>query len=307
MSQRRQKRKRMSIIWWLLLGLIIVGVGTAVYWSSRKVTLGATQLMQPRRTLPSQTPADFGLTAETVHIPVDDLTLTAWYIPPAEGSSGAALIYVHGYGGNRGGLLPQAAAMHTLGYGALLIDLRNHGDSDAAVTTWGYSEAEDVLAAYRYLLTRSEVDPARIGLVGKSMGGAAVVRAAGQLPDLTVLVLESSYASFAGNLNNIVSLIARVPAFLAPAVLGKMSADTGLPLDEINSEKMVATLSIPTLVIHGEQDQLVPLAQGQAIFTAVNQPKVLYTVPGAGHLNIFTIDPDTFTEQMGDFLAEHLK
>ncbi|MCP4416526.1 MAG: alpha/beta hydrolase, partial [Chloroflexi bacterium] len=69
----------------------------------------------------------------------------------------------------------------------------------------------------------------------------------------------------------------------------------------------VTTLNLPVLVIHGERDQLVPLEQGIGIFTAVNSPKSLYTVPNAGHLNIFTVDPDTFTEQMGSFLAEHIE
>jgi hypothetical protein len=66
-------------------------------------------------------------------------------------------------------------------------------------------------------------------------------------------------------------------------------------------------LDVPLLVIHGEQDQLVPTEQGRAIFATANEPKTLYTIPGAGHLNIFTVDPATFTEQMRTFLAEHLQ
>jgi fermentation-respiration switch protein FrsA (DUF1100 family) len=296
----------MNLIVWLLLGLIVVGMGTAVFWGSRKVAVSAAQLMQPQRTQPSKTPVDFGLTAETVQISADGIDLVAWYVPPAA-ENGAMLIYVHGFGGNRGGLLPQAAAMQQLGYGALLLDLRNHGESGDALTTWGYSEANDVLAAYDYLLTRPEVDPARIGLVGKSMGGAAAVRAAAQRPDLALLVIESSYTSFEENLPNIVSTIARAPRFFATPVFGRMEAEIGVSLDEIDSVKTVATLNLPILVIHGKEDQLVPVEQGEALFTAVNQPKALYIVPNAGHLNIFTIDPDTFVEQMGDFLAEYLR
>ncbi|VAW43181.1 hypothetical protein MNBD_CHLOROFLEXI01-1970 [hydrothermal vent metagenome] len=296
----------MNLLGWLFVGFVVALVGTAVYWGSGKVTLGATQLMQPKRTLPSKTPADFGLTAETVRFSANGIDLVAWYIPPAA-ENGATLIYVHGFGGNRGGLLPQAAAMQQQGYGALLLDLRNHGESGDAPTTWGYSEANDVLAAYDYLLTRPEVDPARVGLVGKSMGGAAVVRAASQLPNLALLVIESSYSSFEENLPNIVNTIARAPRFLATPILSRVGAETGVSFSEIDSVKTVATLNLPILLIHGERDRLVPVEQGRAIFTAVNQPKTLYIVPGAGHLNIFTIDPDTFTEQMGAFLAEYLR
>ena len=149
MSHRKTKRKRMTIIVWLLVGLLVIVAGTAVWWGSRAVKQSATQLLHPRRTQPSQTPSDFNLTAETVSIPVDGLELAAWYIPPTEAANGATLIYVHGFGGNRGALLEQVAAMQQVGYGALLLDMRNHGESDAATTTWGYSEANDVLAAHQ--------------------------------------------------------------------------------------------------------------------------------------------------------------
>ena len=146
----------------------------------------------------------------------------------------------------------------------------------------------------------------RIGLVGKSMGGAAVALAAVQLPDTAVLVLESTYSSFEENLPNIMPSIARGPGFLAPYVFDRMDAATTEPLTEIRTVETVAQLTMPLLLVHGEQDRLVPPAQGQAIFAAANEPKQLYTVPGAGHLDIFTIDPETFTAQMQAFLAEYL-
>jgi fermentation-respiration switch protein FrsA (DUF1100 family) len=290
----------------VLIGLLIIVAGTAVWWGNRWVNRSAEALLYPRRSQPSQTPVDFGLTAETVQFTADGIELEAWYIPPTEAVNGAALIYVHGFGGNRGALLEQAAAMHETGYGALLLDLRNHGESGEAVTTWGYSEAADVVAAHSYLLTRPEVDPGRIGLVGKSMGGTAVALAAQQLPDLAVLILESSYTSFAENLPNILPGIARAPGFLAPQVFNRMSSESDLPLTESNTLANVTNLDVPLLLIHGEQDRLVPLAQGRAIFAAADEPKTMYTVPNAGHLNIFAADPATFAEQMGTFLAEHL-
>lgn len=307
MNHRKEKRGRMSSIGWLLAGLLVVVGGTAVWYGNRWVARSADALLYPRHTEPDKTPADFGITAETVRIPVDDLELAAWYIPPAEAANGAALIYVHGFGGNRGALLEQVAAMHEAGYGALLLDMRNHGESDDAISTWGYAEAHDVVAAYNYLLTRPEVDPGRIGLVGKSMGGAAAALAAAQLPDLAVLVLESTYSSFEENLPNILPGIARAPGFLAPYVFKRMDAATTEPLTEILPAETVAELKMPLLVIHGEQDQLVPTEQGLAIFAAANEPKALYTVPGAGHLNIFMVDPATFTAQMRAFLAEYLQ
>lgn len=306
MSRRSNKRGRMGTIGWLVLGLLVIGVATAVWYGNRTIGQSADRLLYPRHTQPNQTPADFGLTAETVRFSADGVELAAWFLPPTEAAGGATLIYVHGFGGNRGALLAQAAAMTEAGYGALMLDMRHHGESGDAVSTWGYAEANDVIAAYNYLLTRPEVAPDRIGLVGKSMGGAAVALAAAQLPHTAVLVLESTYSSFEENLPNIMPSIARAPGFLAPYVFNRMDNATTEPLTQIRTVETVAELTMPLLLIHGEQDRLVPLEQGRAIFAAANEPKTLYTVPGAGHLNIFTVDPTTFTAQMQAFLAEHL-
>ena len=292
-------------MFWLLLGVVVVG-GTAVWYTSRLAGQGADALLYPARSLPSQTPADFNLTAETVRIPVDGIELVAWFLPPAPAVDGATMIYAHGFAGNRGVMLETAVALHERGYGALLLDLRNHGESGGRVSTWGYAEANDLVAAYHYLLTRPEVNPARIGLLGKSMGGAAAAQAAAQLPDLGVLVLESTYSSFAGNLPNILPSIAHQPSYLTPLVLRRMASVSALPLANIRAVDTVPTLNLPLLVLHGERDQLVPLAQAQAVFAAANEPKQMVVIPGAGHLNTFAVDPAAYTEQVGRFLADYL-
>lgn len=291
---------------WLLIGLVVVG-GTAVWYTSRLASQGAAALLYPARNLPNQTPADFNLTAESVRIPVDGIELAAWFLPPDPAVDGATMIYAHGFAGNRGVMLETAVALHELGYGALLLDLRNHGESGGSLSTWGYAEANDLVAAYNYLLTRPEVTPTRIGLLGKSMGGAAAAQAAAQLPDLAVLVLESTYSSFAGNLPNILPSIARQPAYLTPLVLRRMSAISELPLGDVRAVDTVRALNVPLLVLHGQRDQLVPLDQAQAVFAAANEPKQMVVIPGAGHLNTFAVDPAAYTEHVQRFLAEYLQ
>ncbi|WP_420631740.1 alpha/beta hydrolase [Candidatus Leptofilum sp.] len=304
---RSKRRGRMGIVGWIVLGVLVVGVGTAVWYGNRLIGQSADRLLYPRRSQPSQTPADFDLAAETVRFTTaDGITIAAWFVPPPEDGNGAVFIYAHGFGGNRGALLAQAAAMHQAGYGSLLVDLRNHGESGDAISTWGQAESRDLVAAFEYLQTRPEVDSTRIGLVGKSMGGAAAALAASQLPELAVLVLESTYASLEENMPNIMPSIARAPGFLAATVFSRIDSATDEPLTEIRTVAIVENLNMPLLLLHGEQDRIVPVAQGRAIFAAANEPKQLHTIPGAGHLNIFTIDPDTFTEQMRAFLAEHL-
>ena len=115
-----------------------------------------------------KTPADYGLVYEDVSLKTaDGLTLQGWYLP---GENGAAIILMHGLGGNRISLLGVAESLVEAGYSALIFDLRAHGESEGEFVPYGGPEAEDVKTAVSYLQTRPEVDPERIGSLGWSLG-----------------------------------------------------------------------------------------------------------------------------------------
>ena len=96
------------------------------------------------RTVCCQTPGDYGLVYEEVSLDsCDDTTLAGWYLPS---QNGAAVIMLHGYGGTRLQVLPQAAMLGNAGYGVLLYpkELWNipdvgHGD-DARAHTQEYAQ-----------------------------------------------------------------------------------------------------------------------------------------------------------------------
>jgi cephalosporin-C deacetylase-like acetyl esterase len=150
---------------------LMLGVVAAGAWLAHAKAMG---LVHPGRTQPVCTPADRGVVRwEDVRFSsADNLQLAGWFIPPDPRGDGATLIFLHGLGGNRGEFLDEAAMLTEHGYGALLLDMRNHGQSQGTVTTLGYAEVEDVRGAVAYLLARPEVNPQRIGLVGSSMGGS---------------------------------------------------------------------------------------------------------------------------------------
>jgi pimeloyl-ACP methyl ester carboxylesterase len=90
----------------------------------------AHALVDPVRTRWITPPGAYGLSnVEDVRFTTsDDIGIAAWYVRPRD-DGGAAMVFVHGLGSNRGELLDVAALLHErLGVGALLIDLRNHGE-----------------------------------------------------------------------------------------------------------------------------------------------------------------------------------
>ena len=66
------------------------------------------------------------------------------------------------------------------GYGVLLFDRRGEGESDGDPTSWGWGNEKDLKAAIGFLQRRADVDPARIGGLGLSVGGEMMIQTAAE-------------------------------------------------------------------------------------------------------------------------------
>lgn len=142
----------------------------------------------PRPVLGAQTPADRGLVYRDVSfVTSDGVRLSGWYIPSA---NRAAVALLHGASETRSNVLPQAAVLAHHGYGVLLFDARGHGRSDGRAMDFGWYGDGDVAAAVGWLAAQPDVDPARIGAVGMSMGGEEAVGALPAVPALRAVVGE---------------------------------------------------------------------------------------------------------------------
>ena len=80
------------------------------------------------------------------------------------------------------------------GYGVLLFDRRGEGRSDGEPNIFGWGGDEDIKAAVRYLQTRDDVDPKRIGGIGLSVGGELMLEAAAETQDLRAVVSDGAGA-----------------------------------------------------------------------------------------------------------------
>jgi pimeloyl-ACP methyl ester carboxylesterase len=121
---------------------------------------------------------------------VDGIELYGWYIPS---QNGAAVILIHGYGGNRVDTLGVAAMLARHGYGTLLYDLRASGESEGDQRTWGWRDVDDVPVVVAYLRGREDVDPDRIGAIGFSRGAEIAIIAAARSGDIRAVVAENPY------------------------------------------------------------------------------------------------------------------
>ena len=139
-------------------------------------------------------PPEPGLAAaRTVTFRTDDgVTLTAtWYEPSTRPAP--AVVLIHMMNRSRRDWDTFASRLASEGVGALAVDLRGHGDSSGGVASDDLGRmVGDVTAARRYLATRPDVQPGRIGFAGASLGANLAALAAADVPATSLALLSPS-------------------------------------------------------------------------------------------------------------------
>jgi fermentation-respiration switch protein FrsA (DUF1100 family) len=176
-----------------MLGKLAVSATTLIVLAAAVSTVApAVAATSTPSTRVSLTPAALGLDFEPVRLTTTDgVELAAWYLP---GTNGAGLVVRHGAGSTRSAVLDRAEVLVGSGYGALLIDARGHGDSGGTAMDFGWYGDLDIAAGTAYLASRADIDPARIGVVGFSMGGEEAIGAAASDPLIRAVVAEGATA-----------------------------------------------------------------------------------------------------------------
>jgi dienelactone hydrolase len=181
--------------WWRLATVPTVLAVTAVALFAGIQAVAATNVV--RTDLRPETPADRGFPYQNVSlVTADGVTLSGWYVPAR---NQAAVLLLHGAGCTRSDVLDHAAALARHGVGVLLFDARGHGRSGGRAMDFGWYGDQDVAAAVAYLQHRPDVDAARIGAVGVSMGGEEAIGAAAGQPGIRAVVAEGATSRVAAD------------------------------------------------------------------------------------------------------------
>jgi fermentation-respiration switch protein FrsA (DUF1100 family) len=151
------------------------------------IVIGVAQTQKPAEPIDDSA---LELPHQTVTFPAADGTkLRGWYIPS---KNRAAVIVVHGGGGDRTGSLRHARLLSSLGYGVLLYDSRGRGESDGDPNAQGWTWQDDVPGAIAFVRRRSDVDPERIAALGLSTGADVLIEAAAKHRELKAVIADGS-------------------------------------------------------------------------------------------------------------------
>jgi fermentation-respiration switch protein FrsA (DUF1100 family) len=210
---------------------------------------------------------------EDLLIPVEgDISVGARF--HMQGRSAPTILFFHGNGEIVGDYDDLAPIYNQMGINFLPVDYRGYGRSTGEPTITAMMRDCHVIFDFVTTWLRDKGRRGPLILMGRSLGSASALELAAHYKDrIHGLIVESGFA-YSGPLLQLLGVDLKVIGFNEAAGLGN--------IDKIR------TFDKPTLIIHAEQDHIIPFSDGQALYDASPAPdKTLLKIPGANHNDIF--------------------
>ncbi|AFY37342.1 alpha/beta hydrolase fold protein [[Leptolyngbya] sp. PCC 7376] len=261
-----QRPFKQVLLKWLLVGLSgISGIYFALcifllVWQNRII-------FKPTKTL-ENFPQTYELDHHELWLPVKNgVEIHGWWLPSQANDNGKALLFLHGNSYNVGENLFHAKRFVDMGFSVLLMDYRGYGLSGGRFPRES-NVYEDAQVMYDYLVKEQQFTADQIFVYGHSLGGAIAIELVRNNP-AAGLIAEGTFTS-----------------------MSDMATYSGqysfMPVDfllhqRFESLSKIPEVTIPTLFIHGLEDDVIPAEMGETLYESAIAPKQLYLVPDAGH------------------------
>ncbi len=200
--------------------------------------------------------------------------IAAVHYPAAKGMP--TLLYSHGNAEDLGQSIELYQEWHGQGIGVFAYDYPGYGQSSGSPSESSCERA--IQSAWNYLI-RSGVAASSIVIVSRSVGGGPGVWLAAHEKPAGVALISPFTSAFA--------VAIPFPLF---------------PRDRFPNIKRIRTIHSPLLVIHGENDEVIPVSHGRKLLDASPaSDKTFVPIPGAGHNDLFEVAGDEIIRQIADF------
>ncbi len=252
------------------------------------------------------TPFETGIPWENIRIPTRNAEhpLFGWWFPRPE--TDRVLIGCTGYRGSKSDLIGIGSAMWRAGYNVLLFDYHGHGSWRGAPVTLAYRELQDFYAALDY--ARARMPQGRIGVFGFSMGAAIAILGAAQRPEVRAVMADSPFATHADVVSHSVRRVIHLPgepfAAISDYFLARKAGYRGRDIAPLRVIEQLAPR--PLLLIHGTDDEQIPVSHAYRLYEAAREPKDLWIAPAANHCGAYFLDRPAYCQRVAAFFDEAL-
>lgn len=268
-----------------LLALVALGLALAypAFLLARALAIDALIAAPNRWRTPSEPPAPPGVTAH--HVAIEGGRLAVWRMAATTGPTDRTILVLHGVRDDRRAMIHYARSIAEAGFGVLLVDLRGHGGSSGEHLTYGARDGEDLVRVVEALAPND-----RIGVYGPSYGGAAALQLAAREPRVRAVVTVATFSSLRDVVpvyaEHYMSPIARaIPGGFLESVYAGAEEQANFRVDEADTARVARSVRASVLLIHGEADEHIPVAQAHTLHGAISGSE-LFVVPGRDHLSI---------------------
>lgn len=255
--------------WWvwklvLLMFALYAGVALALFFLQRKLVF----VPDPVRVLP----AEVGLAGvREIKLTTADkgLALYCWYGAAMAGKP--TLLFFHGNGGNVSGRQDKFRQLMAEGYGVFMLGYRGYGGSEGKPSEAAF--VKDAGLAYEHVKNELGIAASDIVIYGESIGTSVATQLAAKV-EARALVLEAPMSSVTAVAQERYPYL-RVRPFLR---------------DRFESDRHIASVKMPLLVVHGDLDRVIPIKFGKALYDAALEPKEMQVIKGGGHNDLYEFD-----------------
>jgi len=229
-------------------------------------------------------PADWHLDCEEVWFDAEDRTrLHGWFFP-IKGDV-PVILFFHGNAGNMSHRLDNVRLLLDQKIQVFIFDYRGYGKSAGKPSEAGLYL--DGLAAYDFLVNIKHIPPRKIVAFGRSLGASVAIELS-QKRKVKSIITESAFTSTKGMAKTM--LLFKAFASLFPEHFDNLGKIPGV--------------NVPKLIIHGENDKIVPFSMGQKLFQAAPHPKYFFPIKGAGHNDTYLSGGKKYFEAFAAFARD---
>lgn len=236
----------------------------------------------------------------------DGIPLYAVYLP---GHNQAGVMLIHGYQSSSKEMLEAARLFNRHGYSVIVPDLRAHGQSGGEVATWGVKEVGDLETLRLWLVQQPEINPARVGILGNSMGAGLSLLYTAKTDKIAAVVAVSPYDSLENLFSDTISNNPSLPMFPTLFLYElSMTLRVGTNLDSISPLHQISRITPrPVFILMGgHDDHLDPQGAYRLSHAAGDAPRVWFE-PDGGHCDMITRWPQKYEDRVIGFFDAALE